>query len=50
MNGALFDLVGNYRPMFLMMTAYTVLAFVAVLMIPRGTGETSGGSIGTDAV
>jgi MFS family permease len=39
MNGALFDLVGSYRPMFLMMAAYTALAFVAVLMIPRGTGE-----------
>jgi maltose/moltooligosaccharide transporter len=39
MNGALFDLVGNYRPMFLMMATYTALAFVAVLAIPRGTGE-----------
>jgi len=39
MNGALFDLFGSYRPLFLMMAAYTALAFVAVLMIPRGTGE-----------
>jgi predicted MFS family arabinose efflux permease len=39
MNGALFDLFGSYRPMFLMMAVYTALAFVAVLMIPRGTGE-----------
>ena len=39
MNGALFDLFGSYRPMFLMMAAYTVLAFVAVLRIPRGVGE-----------
>jgi predicted MFS family arabinose efflux permease len=39
MNGVLFDLVGSYRPMFLMMAAYTVLAFVAVLRIPRGVGE-----------
>jgi len=39
MNGALFDLFGNYRPMFLMMAAYTALAFVAVLRIPRGVGE-----------
>jgi MFS family permease len=39
MNGALFDLVGTYRPMFLMMAAYSALAFVAVLAIPRGTGE-----------
>ena len=39
MNGALFDLFGSYRPLFLMMAAYTALAFVAVLCIPRGTGE-----------
>jgi maltose/moltooligosaccharide transporter len=39
MNGALFDLFGSYRPLFLMMAAYTALAFVAVLMIPRGAGE-----------
>ena len=39
MNGALFDLFGSYRPLFLMMAVYTVLAFVAVLRIPRGTGE-----------
>jgi len=41
MNGALFDVFGSYRPMFLMMAAYTALAFVAVLRIPRGTGEAS---------
>jgi cyanate permease len=39
MNGVLFDLFGSYRPLFLMMAAYTALAFVAVLCIPRGTGE-----------
>lgn len=39
MNGALFDLFGNYRPLFLLMAAYAALAFVAVLAIPRGTGE-----------
>ncbi|HVZ47161.1 MAG TPA: MFS transporter [Gemmatimonadaceae bacterium] len=39
MNGALFDAFGSYRPMFLMMATYTALAFVAVLAIPRGTGE-----------
>jgi len=39
MNGVLFDLFGSYRPLFLMMAAYTALAFVAVLFIPRGTGE-----------
>ena len=40
-NGALFDLFGSYRPLFLIMAAYTALAFVAVLMIPRGTGESA---------
>jgi MFS family permease len=39
MNGAMFDLFGSYRPMFLMMAAYTALAFIAVLCIPRGVGE-----------
>ena len=39
MNGALFDLFGTYRPLFLMMAIYTALAFVAVLAIPRGAGE-----------
>ena len=39
MNGALFDLFGSYRAMFLMMAVYTALAFVAVLRIPRGMGE-----------
>jgi len=42
MNGALFDLFGSYRPMFLMMAVYTALAFVAVLRIPRGMGEAVG--------
>ena len=39
MNGAAFDFFRSYRPMFLMMAAYTALAFVAVMAIPRGTGE-----------
>jgi MFS family permease len=39
MNGAIFDLVSSYRPLFLMMATYTALAFVAVLAIPRGAGE-----------
>jgi MFS family permease len=39
MNGALFDLFGGYRPLFLMMAGYTMLAFVAVLRVPRGAGE-----------
>jgi predicted MFS family arabinose efflux permease len=43
LNGALFDLVGSYQPLFLLMAAYTVLAFVAVLFVPRGTGEADTG-------
>ena len=39
MNGALFDLFGSYRPLFLMMATYTALAAIAVLAIPRGAGE-----------
>jgi len=41
LNGTLFDLFGGYRPLFMMMTAYTMLAFVAVLAVPRGAGEAS---------
>jgi MFS family permease len=41
MNGGLFDAFGGYRPLFLMMAAYTALAFVAVFLVPRGTGEAS---------
>jgi MFS family permease len=43
MNGVIFDLVGSYRPLFLLMAVYSGLAFVAVLLIPRGTGEAAGG-------
>ena len=39
LNGSLFDLFDGYRPLFLMMTVYTILAFVAVLFVPRGAGE-----------
>ena len=39
LNGGLFDLFGGYRPLFLMMAGYTALAVVAVLLVPRGTGE-----------
>jgi len=39
LNGGLFGLFGGYRPMFLMMMIYTTLGFVAVLFVPRGTGE-----------
>ena len=42
-NGAVFDLAGSYRPLFLLMTGYAALAFVAVLLIPRGAGEADTG-------
>jgi MFS family permease len=41
LNGALFDLAGSYRPLFLTMAAYTGLAFAAVLLVPKGSGEAS---------
>ena len=44
LNGGIFDLVGSYRPLFLLMAGYTGLALVAVLFIPRGTGEAGTGS------
>ncbi len=43
LNGTIFDLVNGYRPLFLVMAGYTALAFLAVLMIPRGTGEAGTG-------
>jgi MFS family permease len=43
LNGGLFDLLGSYRPLFLLMAAYTALAFVAVLLVPRGAGEADTG-------
>jgi predicted MFS family arabinose efflux permease len=43
LNGFVFDLVGGYRPLFLMMAGYTALAFVALLFVPRGTGEADTG-------
>jgi maltose/moltooligosaccharide transporter len=39
LNGSLFDLFSGYRPLFLMMACYTMLAIAAVLAIPRGAGE-----------
>jgi MFS family permease len=44
LNGGIFDLVDSYRPLFLLMAGYTALAFMAVLFIPRGTGEAETGS------
>jgi MFS family permease len=43
LNGSLFDLFGGYRSLFLIMAAYTALAFVAVLFVPRGAGEADTG-------
>jgi len=43
LNGMIFNLAGGYRPMFLMMAVYTALAFLAVLVIPRGAGEAGTG-------
>jgi MFS family permease len=44
LNGLLFDAFGSYRALFLLMGAYTALAFVAVWRIPRGTGEAAAGA------
>ena len=44
LNGGPFDLFAGYRPLFVMMTAYTALACVTVLFVPRGTGEADTGS------
>jgi MFS family permease len=44
LNGAVFDLTGGYRPLFLMMASYTAFAFLAVLLVPRGMGEADTGS------
>jgi maltose/moltooligosaccharide transporter len=43
-NGGLFDLFGSYRPLFLLMGGYTVLAVVAVFLVPRGAGEADTGA------
>ena len=43
-NGRLFDLLGSYRALFLLMACYTALAFVAVLRVPRGAGEADTGA------
>ena len=39
LNGGVFDLLGGYRAMFLLMACYTILGFMAVLFVPRGAGE-----------
>ena len=43
LNGALFDAVGSYRPLFLLMACYAVLAFLAMTRVPRGSGEAGSG-------
>jgi maltose/moltooligosaccharide transporter len=43
LNGALFDLLGSYRSLFLVLAVYTAAAFVAVLLVPRGAGEAETG-------
>ncbi|HEX5966528.1 MAG TPA: MFS transporter, partial [Pyrinomonadaceae bacterium] len=43
LNGRIFDLFNGYRGMFLLMTCYTVLGFVAVCFVPRGAGEADTG-------
>ena len=49
LNGAIFDVFGSYRSLFVLMAAYTTLAFVAVLFIPRGAGEAGTGPDGAAA-
>jgi MFS family permease len=46
LNGALFDLSGSYRALFVMMAIYTGLAFAVVLRVPPGAGETANGGHG----
>ena len=43
MDGSLFDLARGYRPLFFMMASYTMLAFISVLLVPRGAGEAGTG-------
>jgi MFS family permease len=43
LNGALFDLQGSYRSLFVALAGYTAAGFVAVLLVPRGAGEAEKG-------
>ena len=43
LNGFIFDLAGSYRPLFRLMALYTTLAFLVVLLLPRGAGEAGTG-------
>jgi MFS family permease len=42
-NGVVFDLLDGYRALFLLMAGYAALAALAVLLVPRGTGEAGTG-------
>jgi maltose/moltooligosaccharide transporter len=42
-NGVVFDLLDGYRALFLLMAGYAALAALAVLLVPRGTGEADTG-------
>lgn len=44
LNGRLFDLLGGYHALFLLMAGYTALALTAVLRVPRGVGEADTGA------
>jgi MFS family permease len=44
LNGRIFDMLNGYRALFILMACYTALAFVAVLFVPRGTGEADTGA------
>lgn len=43
LNGRIFDVLHGYRALFVLMTVYSGLAFVAVLRVPRGAGEADTG-------
>ena len=43
LNGALFDAVGGYGPLFLVMAGYSVLGFLTMVRVPRGSGEAGSG-------
>jgi len=43
LNGILFDWARSYRPLFLLMATYSMLALVAMLRVGRGTGEADAG-------
>lgn len=51
LNGAMFEAVGSYRPLFLVMAFYSALGFLAMTRVPRGSGEAgTGGDGGADQV